>query len=90
VVLANGAVIVGFDNCCSGTYGLQSNESSKNILIDWNGPDGNNTLGDDQLELVYCFGSIDCTSWAIGPKGHFLMSNWLASNTALYQSIFSQ
>ena len=78
MVLHNGATVGGLvDN--GGTY--------NGFIMDWNGPAGTNTQGDDQMYLYMCYGSTSCVvagstikPGTIGPGG--------AANIALYQSIF--
>lgn len=70
VVLPNGAVLVGLDNCCgSGFAGMAAGEASANFVIDVNGLDGPNQLNQDQFVLYACFETVNCTVWLTGPPG---------------------
>jgi prepilin-type N-terminal cleavage/methylation domain-containing protein len=98
VVLSNGAVIYGLDNSSSNWWGMNF------IVIDANGTDLPNTLGQDALFLVACYkgpptgGCTTGYSPIIGKPG-MLLPAWHgaivttsqdgANNLALYQSLFN-
>lgn len=70
VVLPNGAVLAGLDNCCSNGFGgMAAGEASANFVIDVNGLDGPNLLNQDQFILYACFGTVNYTVWLTGPPG---------------------
>lgn len=62
VTLASGAVISGFND---------SNINVNGLHLDWNGTQGPNIIGDDQLLVLICIGPAMCTFdiAGSGPKG---------------------
>ena len=92
LLLHNGAVILDINQPIDG-----SNWGEDNITIDWNGSEGPNTVGDDQLYAVIIYmrpapNNTHCTNerpYTILPGecsgGSY---NPLASSVALYESIF--
>jgi prepilin-type N-terminal cleavage/methylation domain-containing protein len=82
MILHNGAYITGFNT---------SSTVFDSVVIDWNGPDGANLIGDDQIWVNMNFASNtpDMTGngpkrpGAVGPESH-----GSAANTALWLSIF--
>jgi prepilin-type N-terminal cleavage/methylation domain-containing protein len=57
VVFANGARMVGFNNCCT-----TGGEYTNGIYMDWNGIKPPNLVGQDQLHVILCFGYSDCSA----------------------------
>lgn len=82
LILHNGAYITGFNTSAT---------VFDSVVIDWNGPDGANLIGDDQIWVNMNFSSNtpDMTGngpkrpGAVGPESH-----GSAANTALWLSIF--
>jgi prepilin-type N-terminal cleavage/methylation domain-containing protein len=69
VVLPDGVDVVGFDNCCAG--------GGNGVMIDSNGQQGPNQIGQDQLWVALCFGTGNtCTTGLsttnIGTPGQIL------------------
>ncbi len=87
-VLPNGAVI-------SSVNGPPLSEGRESISIDWNGPTGPNTFGDDTLFITVCYGPSACDSGTLrilmGPTGVGAVgpnATGGAANTALWTEIF--
>ena len=84
LILHNGAVVVGLDNCCgNGGMGFQPGEAAGNFVIDVNGLAGPNQLNQDQYLLYQCFGSVPCTTWMTGSPGRIAIS--AAAQAAYFQ-----
>ena len=84
VILHNGAVVVGFTN---------TSNPSEGVIIDWNGTDGPNLEGDDQLYLGYCLQSTCGGGWLYGNGSHAKGAVGVsrvgnASDITLYQNIY--
>jgi prepilin-type N-terminal cleavage/methylation domain-containing protein len=94
VILANGAYVVGMDSDPGDDDG--AGHVSNTILIDWNGPDGPNLTGQDQLSVYVCYGTQDCPylqpsgnikAGTLGPARVFVDDP--AANQTLYNSLFN-
>lgn len=55
-VLQNGAVMGDFDSCCD----FGANGWGNGVWVDYNGDKGPNQLGQDQIGLNLCFGTLTC------------------------------
>ena len=89
LILANGAQVVGFDNCCAPPLsGRVAGEHSNRVVLDWNGLKGPNQLVADQFHLLLCFGTSTCTVFVPSPirPGQILPTN--AAEVIPYQEIF--
>lgn len=95
LIMHNGAEVTGInptgDNHGSGRYG--------NLWeVDWNGEESPNTVGQDIVQVVYCYGDADCDGAApwmpadldSGRVGPCPDSHCGTGNEALYEWIFSQ
>jgi hypothetical protein len=98
-VMQNGATVVGFSNCCANGP-VSDGLWTADWLIDWNGRQGPNIIGEDQLLVLHCYGKQDCGAWVPDqPPGSFrpwstqatLVGNgWDTANTDLYHWIFEE
>lgn len=92
VVLAGGAAITGFNS-----YGPPSEPDScfwggNNLVIDWNGPEPPNIIGDDQMRLVIwtCQGTSNAVANAKIGTTHFNWSSFgpqFTTSETLYREI---
>ena len=85
-VLHNGAVLASFNNCCD----LGGDQEGNSITMDWNGAEGPNIFGDDQLDLVLSWGSETITDWSPHEyrPGTVNPVRSQATSVALYNSVF--
>lgn len=94
-VLHNGAVVFGLADCCD-RDALAPGEAENAIVVDWNGANGPNLVGDDRLLLLQCYGTVPCTYHnptatpvkvgSIGPH-HNVSSGDSTSNLRLYNEV---
>ncbi len=82
-LMHNGAQITGIDNGTDLGGGVQFLD----FVIDWNGPDGNNTEGDDQVAVRYCFGTTPCPGGQ--PLSTLRSVNGRPLSLTLFNEIFS-
>lgn len=85
LIMQNGATILtGQSSCCDWINGAGSNGNGNTFIVDWNGTEGPNLMGDDQIKFFYCIGPGDC--WGTRP-GTIAAADSVA-NTDLYESLF--
>jgi hypothetical protein len=77
-VLPNGAVAAGFN---AGFNNVDEVWGYNGIIVDWNGADGPNIDGDDQINLTYYYNNNN------SGRGRTIVP-YSAPDTALYQWIF--
>ncbi len=82
-LMHNGAQITGIDNGTDFGGGVHFLD----FVIDWNGPAGNNTEGDDQVAVRYCFGSVACPGGQ--PISTLRSVNGRPLSLTLFNEIFS-
>jgi prepilin-type N-terminal cleavage/methylation domain-containing protein len=80
VVLHNGVMMYGFNNNLYGVNG---------VVLDANGETGPNTVGQDQLVMVYCYDPLGCdsSSWIEAPplQGGKVSYMWHLSSPLVYR-----
>ena len=92
VRLHNGSTIIGMIDYSGNNFG--GGQWQNQVMIDWNGETGPNTIGDDQIDLVYCYGTVKCTTNVSVPisPGQLAPDTGYCplpvANAVLYNSIF--
>jgi prepilin-type N-terminal cleavage/methylation domain-containing protein len=82
LVLHNGATIIGLrDESMSAPHGYSG------FAIDWNGPAGPNTEGDDQIEMQLCWEAVACWGGEV-QTGTIGVRPYMTPSYSLYQDIF--
>jgi prepilin-type N-terminal cleavage/methylation domain-containing protein len=75
MILHNGAVIVGFDDCCTSPFnGQVPGEASNEFWLDVNGLAGPNQVDADQFLIWSCYGTVPCSVRMTGKSGQFIFS----------------
>lgn len=84
VIMANGASILTGQSSCCDWIGMGANGNGNSFIVDWNGKEGPNVMGDDQIKFIYCIGPGDC--W--GTRPGTIAAADTAANETLYESLF--
>lgn len=89
-ILHNGVTAAGF-NEGGNNYG--GGQYANGVAIDWNGPEGANARGNDQLFVTLCFGTAACPTYiqGTGAEGPGSMGplSALNNNVQLWEWVFS-
>jgi hypothetical protein len=97
IILENGAMISGLTDA-SADNGTQ--HLSKAIVIDWNGDDGPNIVGEDEIWINVCYGEENCNGGKDGLafytqsshtiEAHNYLPSGLNNNITLFNTVMSR